>query len=145
MGPGLFFELADGKKVNSTVYRDQILTGPLQEFWEESFEDLEEPIVMEDNAPVHKKVYISVRLELEMKCHQHPLNSPDLNPIENIWAHMKHRSSKEFGHITSAKEMKRAVVCLWNDFGDHRWDHLIKSMPSRIQAVIKAKGGSTSY
>jgi len=100
---------------------------------------------MEDNAPVHKKVCIPVRLELEMKCHQHPLNSPDLNPIENIWAHMKHRSSKEFGHITSAKEMKRAVVCLWNDFGDHRWDHLIKSMPSRIQAVIKAKGGSTSY
>ena len=80
-----------------------------------------------------------------MKCHQHPSNSPDLNPIENIWAHMKHQISKEFSHITSAKEMKCAVVCLWNDFGDHRWDHLIESMSSRIQAVIKAKGGSKSY
>ena len=29
MGPGLFFELADGKKVNSTVDRAQILTGPV--------------------------------------------------------------------------------------------------------------------
>jgi len=29
--PGLFFELAD-RKVNSTIYPDQILTGPLQEF-----------------------------------------------------------------------------------------------------------------
>jgi hypothetical protein len=56
MGPGLFFELEDGEKVNSTVYRDQILTGPLREFWDESFGDMQEPIVMEDNAPVHKKV-----------------------------------------------------------------------------------------
>ena len=55
MGPGLFFELVDGKKINSTIYRDQILIGPLQEVWEESFEDLEEPIVMEDNAPIHKR------------------------------------------------------------------------------------------
>jgi hypothetical protein len=38
MGPGFFFNLRDGEKVNSTIYRDQILTGPLQEFWEESFE-----------------------------------------------------------------------------------------------------------
>jgi len=84
MGPGMFFELEDGKKVNSTIYRDQILKGPLQEFWEESFGDLEVPIVMEDNAPSHKKVCISVREEFEMKCYQHPSNSPDLNPIETI-------------------------------------------------------------
>jgi hypothetical protein len=51
----------EGRKVNSTIYRDQVLTGPLQKFWEESFGDLQEPIVMEDNAPVHKKVCIPVR------------------------------------------------------------------------------------
>jgi transposase len=56
MGPGVFFDLEDGEKVNSTIYRDQILLGPLKEFWEESFGDVQEPIVMEDNAPVHKKV-----------------------------------------------------------------------------------------
>ena len=94
---------------------------------------------MEDNAPVHKKVCIPVRLELEMKCHQHLPNSPDLNSIENIWVHMKHGISKEFGHITSIKEMKHAVVGLWNDFGDHRWDHLIESMPSRIHSVDQGK------
>ena len=90
MGPDLFFDLEDGQKVNSTIYRDQILTEPLQEFWEESFEEIREPIVMEDNAPVHKKVCIPIRQELEMKSYQHLLNSFDLNPIENIWAYMKH-------------------------------------------------------
>ena len=106
MGPGVFFDLEDEMTINSTVYRDQILTGPLKEFWEESFGDVEEPIVMEDNAPVHKKVCIPVRKELEMRCHQHPPNSPDLNPIENIWAHMKSRIAKEYGHITSVNAMK---------------------------------------
>ena len=103
------------------------------------------PIVMEDNIPSHKKVYIPVRQELEMKYHQHPLNSPDLNSIENIWAHMKHIISKEYTHITSQKAIKEVVVNIWNDFEDHRWDHLVESMPERIQAVIKVKGGSTRF
>ena len=32
MGPGFFFDLEAGKHINSTVYRDQVLTGPLQDF-----------------------------------------------------------------------------------------------------------------
>jgi transposase len=145
MGPGVFFELKDGKKINSTIYRDQILMGPLHEFREESFEDVEQPVVMEDNAPPHKKVCIPVRQGLGMKCHQHPPNSPDLNPIENIWAHMKHIISKDYAHITSQKVMKEVVVSIWNDFMDHRLDHLVERMPERIQAVIKARGGSTRF
>jgi transposase len=84
--------------VNSTIHRDQILKGPLQEFWEEPFGDVEVPIVMEDNAP-HKKVCIPVRAELEMKYHKHSPNSPDLNPIEDIWAHMNHIISEKYAHI----------------------------------------------
>ena len=42
------------------------------------------PVVMEDNASPYKKVYISVRIDLGIKCHQYPPNSSDLNPIENI-------------------------------------------------------------
>jgi len=145
MGPGVTFELDNGKKVNSTVYQDQILKGPLQEFWEESFKDVEVPIVMEDNAPPHKKVCIPVRVELGMKCHQHPPNSPDLNPIEHIWTHIKPAISKEYAYITSQKVRKEAVLSIWNDFADHRWNHLVERMPERIQAVIKAKAGSTHF
>jgi hypothetical protein len=58
---------------------------------------------------------------------------------------MKHRISKEYGHVTSLKIMKDVVVNIWNDFEDHRSDHLVESMPDRIQAVIKAKGRSTRY
>ena len=36
--------LNDEKRVNSTICRDQILTESLQEFWEESLENVEESI-----------------------------------------------------------------------------------------------------
>ena len=134
-----------GQHVNSTIYRDQILLGPLKDFWEESFGDIDEPIVMEDNAPVHKKVCIPARQALGMVSHQHPPNSPDLNPIEHVWGYIKDIIVKDYYYISSEKEMMWIILKLWNDFADDRWDFLIKSMPDRIQAVIQAKGGSTQF
>ena len=145
MGPGLFFDLEPGQKVNSMVYRDQILNGPLKTFWMTSKKKIKVPIVMEDNAPVHKKYCIPLHEKLKMKTLEHPANLPDLNPIEHIWAIMKHRIAKEYAHITSQAEMKRVVQEMWDSFGDDEFNHLIESMPERIEAVIKAKGGSTKY
>jgi len=65
MGPGVFFDLKEEMTVNSTVYQDQILIGPLEEFWKESFRDIEESIVIEDNAPIYKKVCILSKKSLE--------------------------------------------------------------------------------
>ena len=66
MGSGMFFDLEKEEKMNSIIYRDQILLGPFQQFWEESFEDIKIPIVIENNASIHKKVYIPVRETLGM-------------------------------------------------------------------------------
>ena len=76
------------------------MLGPLKEFWEEAYGDVIESVVLEDNAPVHKKMCIPVRQELGMVCHQHPLNSPDLNPIANILCDMKRIIAKDYAHIT---------------------------------------------
>ena len=84
IGPGVFFDLEDRGTVNSTIYRDQILKGPLMEFWEDAFGDIQEPIVMEDNRPVHKGVCKQPKEELKWPPYEHPPNSPDLNPIDNI-------------------------------------------------------------
>ena len=145
IGPGLFFKLDAPQKVNSTIYRDQILNGPLKTFWLTSKKKVRVPIVMEDNAPVHKGVCIPVRQKLKMQTLTHPPNSPDLNPIEHIWAHMKLRIAEEYAHITSQAEMKRIVQEMWDAFGDDQFNALIESMPARIEAVIIAKGGATKY
>ena len=50
MGSGLFFDLQGKAKINSTVYRDQVLLGSLKKFREESLIDIPDPIVMEDDS-----------------------------------------------------------------------------------------------
>jgi hypothetical protein len=77
--PVLFCNYLKSNSRNGVAIQTRRAAGPLQEFWKGLFGDVELPIVMEDNASPHKKVYISVREELGMKCHQHPPNSPDLN------------------------------------------------------------------
>ena len=61
MGPGFFFKLEKGQKITSIVYRDQVLLGPLKTFVDESRLKGFEPIVMKDNAPVHKGVNKGIR------------------------------------------------------------------------------------
>ena len=86
IGPGLFFHLEQGQKITSTVYRDQILLGPLKTFVDESNNDISNPIVMEDNAPVHKGACKQSCQSLKWPIYEHPPNSSDLNPIKNVWA-----------------------------------------------------------
>ena len=145
MGPRGFFNIEDGGSIDSVISRDQILLEPLHQFWEKAFEHFDTPIVMEDNTLVHKKVCIPVREDFRMQTLNWPPNSPDLNPIENIWSCMKDTIARDHATVSSTSEMKRIVKNMWDNFKDGEWDKLIESMPARMAAVIAAKGGSTKY
>jgi|SRR5579862_4654926 len=145
MGPGLFFDLKPGQKINSTIYCDQVLLGPLKQFQDKSNKDISNPIVMEDGALVHKRACNRLREKMKWEIYLHLPNSPDLNPIENIWAWMKQEISRKYKHITLKAEMQRIVMEMWNNFDDMKWNGLIASMSDRMKAVIKAKGGPMHY
>ena len=101
MGPGFFFSLKVGQKINSTIYRDQVLLGPLKTFVDALQSRNLKPIVMEDNASVHKGANKDAQKLLKWTEYKHPPNSPDLNPIEHIWAYMKKQVTRYYVHITS--------------------------------------------
>ena len=122
-----------------------MLLGPLKTFMDESVSEGVQPIVVEDNAPIHKGVNKELRLRLGWAEYEHLSNSPDLNPIEHIWAWIKEQITRHYTHITSQSEIQRVVLELWNNFMDIQWNGLITSMPDRMKAVIAAKGGSTRY
>jgi transposase len=71
-----------------------------------------------------------------------PANSPDLNPIENVWHILKSKTAKH--EPTTTAELEKAVS-EWKKLGRPLSAKLIGSMKSRLRAVIKAKGGHTKY
>jgi len=56
---------------------------------------------MKDNAPVHKGVCVAAQNTIRCETLSHPPNSPDLNPIENIWAHIMYHLAKEHPFVTA--------------------------------------------
>ena len=70
--------------------------------------------------------------------------SPDLNPIENLWFLLKRR-------LVAYLEPSKGVLELWESIQEEWYkievgecQRLIESMP-KVQEVIQAKGGYTSY
>ena len=69
--------------------------------------------------------------------------SPDLNPIENIWSWMDRKLCK--ATLTTVDQLKEAVDKLWLEIPMEICMNLIESMPKRVRACFKAKGGYFKY
>ena len=68
-----------------------------------------------------------------------PPQSPDLNPIEHLWEHLKREKAKHT--VTSQDNLWNALKECWNNVDSQILHKLVESMP----AVIKANGGHTKY
>ncbi len=69
-----------------------------------------------------------------------PANSPDLNPVDNLWSIVKRKMRDT--RPNNADDLKAAIKATITPEQCHR---LIASMPCCIDAVIHAKGGLTMY
>jgi hypothetical protein len=99
-----------------------------------------------DNATPHKSNVAKTFLtESGMRVLDWPAQSPDLNPIENLWAIVKRRIRQQKKPPRNLFELKRCVKAAWRAITDTTIQNLVDSMPQRIQAVIAAEGGPTKY
>ncbi len=72
-----------------------------------------------------------------------PANSPDLNPIQNLWGIVKRKM--RVTRPNNADELKAAIKATWAFITPEQCHRLIASMPRRTDAVIHAKGGTAKY
>ncbi len=103
-------------------------------------------IFQEDNARPHKtKLAKKFHAENDLCILLWPAQSPDLNPIENLWADVKKNIRERKKLPSNMAELDRHVKKAWREIPIHTIENLVDSMPRRIQAVIEANGGPTKY
>ena len=102
-------------------------------------------IFMHDGAPCHRSKIVKKFLgENHVTALDWPGNSPDLNPIENLWTKMKDFVAEK--QPSSGKALIQTIKEVWvQEISADYCNSLIASMPRRLQAVIKVKGGHTKY
>ena len=106
----------------------------------------EEVIFQQDNDPKHT----SKKAKKWMKDNNitlldWPAQSPDLSPIEHQWVHLKRQLDQYPTAPKGVWEIWERVVEEWNKIPSEVCQNLIESMPRRLEAVIRAKGGHTKY
>jgi transposase len=101
-------------------------------------------ILMEDNASIHTAKFTRQwHMRLGFNKMVWPANSPDLNPIENVWRILKYRIGKRLPK--NLTELRQYLIEEWDRLSLDDYEKYIKEMPQRCEAVILAEGGHTKW
>ena len=108
--------------------------------------DPKQVIFQHDNDPKHRAASVRAWLESqEFYVLEWPAQSPDLNPIEHLWASLKRRLNQYETPPNGMLELWERIETEWDKIENDACLNLIESLPRRIGAVLKAKGMWTDY
>ncbi len=74
-----------------------------------------------------------------------PPQSPDLNLIEHLWDVVEREIHIMNVQPTNLQQLCDAIMSIWTKISEECFQLLVESMPRRIKAVLKAKGGRIQY
>lgn len=110
-------------------------------------QDLGVPVkLMHDNAPAHRAKLIKDYLaDSNIEFIEWPAYSPDLNPIENIWAWVKYRLYSDFPPSKNENELIDRVFAIWEQIDLTMCQRYCQDYYKRLEAVKQADGMQTKY
>ena len=144
-GPGYACKI-DGK-MDGNLYT-KILEEDLQESLTYYDKDPGDVIFQQDNDPKHT----CKKAKTWFQDHDYnvllwPAQSPDLNPIEQLWEHLKRKLAEHEVAPRGILELWERVNEEWNKIDAEVCQNLIESMPRRVAAVLRQRVAipSTEY
>jgi len=139
-GRGRLYFVPKGRTVNSKVYQEI-----LQEKMLPCMDSHQTTIFQQDNAPCHtSKAMQTFFRQTKINVLEWPGNSPDINPIENLWLIMKKKVASR--HPKNIEDLKTAIKEVWvKEVAEDVCHRLVESLPTLLQEVIWNKGYSSRY
>ena len=110
-------------------------------------------IFIQDNAPIHTAHIIRDWFRQQgIEVMNSPPYSPDLNPIENLWALLKGEIYRLYPELVDAPNtvetldlLIRCAINTWDIIGEELLNRLVDTMVHRVKAVLDAQGWYTKY
>ena len=100
-------------------------------------------VFMQDGAPAHTAKLTQELLENNFpqfwRKGEWPGNSPDLNPIENLWSILKARLD-EMGQVSTVELLIQNLKLAWQTIEPSILLNLVEGMPNRMKLVIDRQG-----
>ena len=99
----------------------------------------------DDNAPCHRAKLVKRWMQSHRVVQMNwPAQSPDLNPIENLWHRINEIIAKN--KPSNKRELIENIIQAWYHIVTREeLRNLVQSMPRRCKAVIQNKGFPTKY
>ena len=134
--------ILDKGRRTAADFIDQVYNGPLLRFME-GFND---PILMEDGASIYSASKSKKwREDHKLKKIVWPAQSPDMNPIENLWSVMKKDVQKTHKPSGNTDALIKNIIDAWENIPIQVINRLVETIPARVDTLRKKKGKSTRF